>query len=194
MIQHPRSEECIWGWGLILFVLVGSSVSDSFAAFYFPLRSDQNHKSWHLSHKAAGDSSKCWAPPSSPASRSQSVLLTGDWHVSPREQVFTARVPWSNSDRSPGLAFLPVKIGFVCAHAYASLQKVDNKDILHVKKNPTPTRNWHYHFSVCSSNLFNINIIGIFGGEKILNRTHMCLFFWPWSHIINAITFKMYML
>lgn len=77
---------------------------------------------------------------------------------------------------------------------YASLQKVDNKDILHVKKNPTPTRNWHYHFTVCSSNLFNINIIGIFGGEKKLNRTHMCLFFWPWSHIINAITFKMYML
>ena len=171
MIQHSSSEECIWGWGLTFFVLVGSSVSDSFAAFYFPLRSDQNRKSWHLSHKAAGDSSKCWAPPSSPASRSQRVLLRGDRHVSPREQVCTARVAWStdatgSSDRSPGLAFLPVKIGFVCARAYASLQKVDNKDILHVKKNPTPTRNWHYHFSVCSSNLFNINIIGIFGGGK----------------------------
>ena len=101
--------------------------------------------------------------------------------MSPREQVCTACVPWStdatdSSDRSPGLAVLPVKIGFVCAHAYASIQKVDNKDILHIKKNPTPTRNWHYHFSMCSSNLFNINIMGTLGGGKHLT-IHICAYF-----------------
>ena len=103
------------------------------------------------------------------------MLLREDQHVSPREQVCTAHVPWStdatDSSDCPGLTLLPVKIGFVCACAYASLQKVDNKDIRHIKKNPTLTRNWHYHFSVCSSNLFNINIMGTFGGGKNLNHT-----------------------